>query len=188
MRFLFELLATLIVALALGLASAWYMVDAPRIGTTVGGWKALPPISSDAADPYSRARIARTGEIAMGAGEGLTFVAVEDDAGRELDGACSYRLSGATPTARWWTLSVTDAAGRLPASASGRTYLTSREILRDLEGRFEISVSAPARPGNWLPSFERGAERLVLRLYDTPLALSPGGDTPMPRIERESCR
>ena len=128
------------------------------------------------------------GVVAMGAGEGLVFIAEQDDEGRSLDGGCDYALTGEAPTARLWTLTVSDLAGRLPRAASGRTFLTSREILRDIDGRFEIAVSAGARPGNWLPAPAEGALRLVLRLYDTPLALSPGADMVMPHIERRGCR
>ena len=188
MRFLVELLATLVIALALGLASAWYMVDAPRIGLGVGAWQAVPAISSATADPYTRARIARTGEIALGAGEGLVFFADGDDRGTAFDGACDYSVSGETPTARLWTLAAVDRDGRLPAPATGRISLTSREILRDLDGRFTVTVSASARQGNWLPVEPKGAFRLVLRLYDTPLALSPGNGMTMPQIERGACR
>lgn len=188
MRFLVELLATLLIALALGLGSAWYMVDAPRIGLTVGRWQAIPPVTADTADPYTRARIARTGEIALGVGEGIVFVADEDDAGSSLDGRCIYRISGETPPARLWTLTVVDPAGHPPAAITGRTHITSRELLRDVDGGFVVTVSATARPGNWLPSAPKGRERLILRLYDTPLALSPGPDMTMPRIEREGCR
>jgi hypothetical protein len=188
LRLVVELFASLVIALALGLASAWYMVDGPRIGVDVGAWTAVPSIAADSADPYSRARVARSGEIAMGAGEGLVFVAANDDEGRSLGGDCDYVLSGETPTARLWTLTVSDAAGRLPRAASGRTFLTSREILRDIDGRFEIAVSANARPGNWLPAPAEGALRLTLRLYDTPLALSPGADMVMPHVERRGCR
>lgn len=188
MRLVVELFASLVVALALGLSSAWYMVDGPRIGVSVGAWKAVPSIAAASADPYSRARVARTGEIAMGAGEGLVFVAEHDDEGGALDGGCDYVLAGETPTARLWTLSVSDTAGRLPRAVSGRTFLTSREILRDIDGRFEIAISANARPGNWLPAPAKGALRLTLRLYDTPLALSPGAGMVMPDIERRACR
>jgi len=83
---------------------------------------------------------------------------------------------------------VTDAEGRLPPSVDGRRSLTSREILRDADGRFAIVVSATARPGNRLPSHPSGRLRLTLRLYDTPLALSPETGPAMPRIERGACR
>jgi len=187
-RFLVELLATLVTALVVGLGSAWYMVDAPRIGIGVGSWKAVPAVTAETADPYTRARVARTGEIALGAGEGLVFIAREDDEGRGLDGECDYRISGETPTARLWTLSVLDAGGNLAAPITGRIFLTSRDILRDAEGRFDIAVAAEARPGNWLPSPATGALRFLLRLYDTPLALSPGNGMVMPAIVREGCR
>lgn len=188
MRFVFELFTTLAVALALGLGSAWYMVEAPRIGIEVGRWRAVPSVTAESADPYTRARVARSGEIPMGAGEGLVFVADRDESGAGLAGSCIYRIVGETPTSRLWTLSVVDGSGALPATVTGRTHLTSREILRDVSGHFEITVSATARAGNWLPSPASGPESLVLRLYDTPVALSPGAETAMPRIEREGCR
>ncbi|MDK9697802.1 MAG: DUF1214 domain-containing protein [Siculibacillus sp.] len=188
MRFLVELFATLLIALALGLSTAWYMVAAPRIGFGVGVWTAVPPVSAETADPYARARIARSGEIALGAGEGLVFFADHDEEGVPLDGRCDYRVVGGTPPARLWTLSVVDDAGALPAPVTGRTSLLSREILRDAHGRFEIVVAATARPGNWLPSHAAGAKRLIMRFYDTPLALSPDAGLRMPRVVKGACR
>ena len=52
-----------------------------------------------------------------------------------------------------------------------------------------MTVSPRARPGNWLPvDPAAGGIRLVLRLYDTPIAT--GGklaDAEMPKVERVSC-
>jgi hypothetical protein len=36
--------------------------------------------------------------------------------------------------------------------------------------------------------FRSGAEKAILRLYDTPLALSPDQSMRMPRIVRGACR
>lgn len=189
MRFLLVLLLTIVAALALGIGSAWYMVSAPRAGTVeIGAWRAQPPTDADTIDPYTRARVARTGEIAMGTGEGLSFVATADDQGRRLDGRCDYLLVGDAPPARLWTLTATDAKGAIAVVPSKRTHLQSREVLRDGNGRFEIAVSAAARPGNWLPAPAGGEIRLTLRLYDTTVNLGSGALPPMPTVSRGTCR
>lgn len=189
MRFLLALLVTLIAALALGIGSAWYMVTVPHAGTVeIGAWRAQPPTDAETIDPYTRARVARTGEIAMGTGEGLSFVATVDDQGKGLDGRCDYLLSGEAPPARLWTLTVTDERGEIAVTPSKRTHLQSREILRDGSGRFEIAVSAAARPGNWLPAPAAGRLRLTMRLYDTPFNLGSGALPPMPSVARRGCR
>jgi len=189
LRFLLVLLLTIVAALALGIGSAWYMVSAPRAGTVeIGAWRAQPATDADTIDPYTRARVARTGEIAMGTGEGLSFVATADDQGRRLDGRCDYLLVGDAPPARLWTLTATDERGEIAAVPSKRTHLQSREVLRDGNGRFEIAVSAAARPGNWLPAPSAGNIRLTMRLYDTPINLGSGALPPMPTVSRGTCR
>lgn len=179
----------MIASLALGLTSAWYMVAAPRTGTvSVGTWRALPTIDAATADPYVRARIARSGEIGMGAGEGLTFVANVDTSGRDLDPTCDYRIVGRSPPARLWTLTAIDPEGRPGATPEGRAHLDNRNLLRDATGRFVIALAATARAGNWLPMPATGPATLTLRLYDTPLTLASDQMPPLPSIERGACR
>ncbi|TBW40998.1 DUF1214 domain-containing protein [Siculibacillus lacustris] len=189
MRFFVLILLPPIVALALGLGSAWYMISAPHYGTVAfGAWRLNLPVDAETVDPYTRARIARTGEIVSGAGEGLVFRATQDDAGHGLDARCDYAVAGSMPSARLWTLSVLDPQGRLPANPIGRTHVHGREVTRAPDGTFEVMVSAEARPGLWLPGPASGAPTLVLRLYDTPVAA--GTDTPadLPHVIRRGCR
>jgi hypothetical protein len=98
-------------------------------------------------------------------------------------------LTGVTPQARFWTLTLYDPEGQLVANSLRRQGFTSQEIIRRADGSFEVTVSPRARPGNWLPT--GGIERyvLVLRLYDTPIgaATRTGRDAPMPAITRRSC-
>jgi hypothetical protein len=187
---LIDLAIAILIAAALGFATAWYAVDRGFLfgGMTVGPWQAWPSAGSPDADPYSIARLARTGEVPLGAGEGLAFAATTDQDGAELTGACSYRLDGLTPAARLWTLTAYDANGRLMANAARRTGFHSREILRRQDGSFVISVSGDVHPGNWLPVSTGGPFSLVFRLYDTPLTTAgDASDTTMPRIVREAC-
>lgn len=191
MRLLIDLAIAIVIAAALGFATAWYAVDRGFLfgAIDVGPWEAWPSAGSPDADPYSIARLARTGEVPLGAGEGLAFTATTDQSGATLVGTCTYRLDGLTPAARLWTLTAYDGNGRLMANAARRTGFHSREILRHQDGSFTIAVSTRVHPGNWLPVATDGAFSLVLRLYDTPLTTGgEASDTVMPEITREACR
>lgn len=191
MRLLIDIAIAVAIAAILGFATAWYAVDRGFLfgAISVGPWEAWPGAGSPDADPYSIARLARTGEVPLGAGEGLAFTAVTDQDGAPLAGNCTYRLDGQTPAARLWTLTAYDGNGRLMANAARRTGFHSREILRRQDGSFVIMASNRVHPGNWLPVATEGPFSLVFRLYDTPL--TTGGevsDTMMPRVTREECR
>lgn len=191
MRLLIDIAIAIAIAAVVGLATAWLAVDRGFVfgGINVGPWEAWPRAGSPDADPYSIARLARTGEVPLGAGEGLAFTALTDQTGAPLTGNCAYRLDGQTPAARLWTLTAYDGKGSLMTNPARRTGFHSREILRRLDGSFAIAVSSEVQPGNWLPIATTGPFSLVIRLYDTPL--TTGGevsDDMMPRILREACR
>jgi hypothetical protein len=155
----------------------------------IGAWTAWPKTGTADIDPYARAAIARSGELPIGSGDGVAFFASSDDAGKSLDGRCTVTISGTTPAARFWTLTLYDLDGRLVPNAVDRYGFTSQEIARRTDGSFEIAVSARARPGNWLPT--GGIDRfvVVLRLYDTPVGVATrtAKDAPMPAVAQGSC-
>lgn len=186
--------AVVVVALAafLGLGSAWLAVERELAFDSVraGGWTAFPTAGDANTDPYVRARFATVGELPLDNAEGLAFTARQDTEGRPLFGGCAYRVSGQMPAARAWTVTLyRDADLSLIDNRAERHGFHSLEALRTPDGAVEIAVSPRARPGNWLPSDPEPARlRLVLRLYDTPLAT--GGrvaDIDLPVIEREAC-
>ena len=84
-----------------------------------------------------------------------------DDNGRPLDGRCDVVLSGVTPAARFWTLTLYNPDGELVANSINRYGFTSQEIVRHADGSFEIVVAPRANPGNWLPT--GGIERYIAR-------------------------
>jgi hypothetical protein len=182
---------TLILAAAVGLGATWLtLTHGVAFGAlTIGAWTAWPKSGSLDIDPYARATIARTGELPIGAGDGVAFYARRDDAGNALDGHCTFVVAGMTPAARYWTLTLYDTQGRLVANTIDRHGFTSAEILREAGGRFAITIGPRARPGNWLPS--GGVEHFVLawRLYDTPIGVASLStkEGPMPAITRKSC-
>jgi hypothetical protein len=155
-----------------------------------GPWSAWPKTESGDLDPYARAMLAHSGEIPLGASEGVAFIAEGDSAGHRFEAACDYKVSGRTPQARYWTLTVMTPTGRLDANPAERNGFTSSEILRVADGGFAIFLSRHARPGNWLPLGNGETFILALRLYETDfsaatLALDA---TNLPTIERGACR
>ena len=155
-----------------------------------GPWTGWPRTGTRDADPYARARFARNGETPIGITEGLSFVARQDSKGDSLEPRCDYAVSGAVPAARYWTLSALSPDGHVLAANSNRYGFTSSELLRKMEGDFEIRIAASARPGNWLQVVDGQPFLLMLRLYDTSLSANAYSVTEraMPSIVREACR
>jgi hypothetical protein len=190
-RLLFGSFFTFAIAAAIGLGATWMtLTRGVAFGAlTIAGWTAWPKSGSVDIDPYALAAIARSGELPVGSGDGVAFWARADDTGQPFDGRCDYVVSGMTPQARYWTVTLYDPDGRLVANAIKRQDFTSQEIVRQSDGRFAIAISPRARPGNWLPT--GGIDRFVLvwRLYDTPIGVATRTtkEGPMPAIVRKGC-
>jgi len=191
-RLLFGALLSLAVAAAIGLGSTWFAVTRGTAfgAVTFGAWKAWPKTGSTDIDPYAHAAIARTGQLPIGLGDGVAFVAKSDDHGQPLDGRCDVLVEGTTPQARFWTMTLYTPDGRLVANTVKRQGFTSEEIVRKSDGSFKITIAPRARPGNWLPT--GGIERylLVMRLYDTQIAVATPAEHEalMPAVSRGACR
>jgi hypothetical protein len=155
----------------------------------IGAWTAWPKTGTADADPYARATIARSGQLPIGLGDGVSFTAQTDDDGKIFDGRCDVLLSGTTPTARFWTITLYDAAGQLVANSVNRFGFTSQEIVRNADGTFQVAVAPRASAGNWLPTGGIDRYLLVMRLYDTAVGVSTraGKEVPMPTIKTDGC-
>ena len=192
MRLLFGMMFALTLAAAIGLGMTWMALTQGIAygGVSIGAWTAWPKNGTSGIDPYARAIVARTGELPVGSGDGVAFYARGDDTGQALDGRCDVLLSGITPQARFWTLTLYDLEGHLVANSVRRQGFTSQEIIRKSDGSFDIMVGPRVRPGNWLPT--GGAERyqLVLRLYDTPIGIATrsSSEVPMPTLRKGQCQ
>ncbi len=191
MRLLLGSLFALAVAAIVGLGATYLaLTRGAAFGTlSIGSWSTWPKTGTADADPYARATIARTGQLPVALGDGVSFTAQTDDGGKLLDGRCDVVLSGVTPAAGFWTLTLYNVDGELVANSINRYGFTSQEIVRLADGSFEIAVGPRASPGNWLPT--GGVERfaLVLRFYDTAVGVSTkaGREVPMPAINPRSC-
>lgn len=191
MNLLFGSLLAFVVAAAVGLGSTWAtLTQGASFGALhLGAWTAWPKTGSVNVDPYARADIARTGTLPVALGDGVAFYAHADDQGRAFDGRCDIELSGITPAARFWTLTLYDRDGKLVANAINRYAFTSHEVIRRSDGHFSIDVSPRVRAGNWLPTGGIGTYQLVLRFYDTPVGVATRAEreAPMPTIVTRAC-
>jgi hypothetical protein len=177
-------------AVSLGLWTAWLAVRSPAPIDTIelGAWQAWPNAGTVDADPYSRARLARTGEIPLGSGEGLSLLALTDDSGNPLRQSCDYRIVGQTPPARLWTVALEDTDGRIVESPGGAAALGSDTLLRAPDGSFEIVLSPRPQTGNWISTKDAQRFRVIVRLYDTTARTGTELTTLfMPRITRDHC-
>ncbi|MBV9051230.1 MAG: DUF1214 domain-containing protein [Hyphomicrobiales bacterium] len=173
----------------IGLRSAELALDRNVSGDLVraGAWEMRVSESLVSADPYAQAERARSGVIPLASGEGFTLTARHDSQGRRLNGRCAYIVAGATPAARFWSLTLFDESGHLVANPAQRQGFTSTELSRDAKGGFEINVGSQVMPGDWLPAPPRGFV-LLLRLYDTPIGTGVSV-TPeqVPAVTRLAC-
>jgi len=190
-RLIFFTLLALVIAAGIGVGATWMTATrGTDLGTlTIGAWTARPQNGTADIDPYARASIARSGELPIGTGDGVAFTATTDDNNRPLDGKCDVVVSGVTPAARFWTLTLYDPKGYLVANSLQRYGFTSQEIVRGSDGAFEVRVAARSRSGNWLPTGGIDRYILTLRLYDTPVGVATRSqrEAPMPSIATVGC-
>jgi hypothetical protein len=183
-------LFALAVAALVGLGTTWLALTRGTAfsAVAIGAWTAWPRSGTRDVDPYARAAIARSGELPVGSGDGVAFFARTDDDRRPLDGRCDVRVSGITPQARFWTLTLYDPQGQLIGNAIERQGFTSQEIVRNADGSFDIIVAPRTRAGNWLPTNGVESYMLVLRLYDSPVGVATRAarEAPMPSVV-QSC-
>lgn len=188
---LFKFLVVLIAGTLLGLATTNYVLTRGVSFDEVraGPWIRWPKSGALEIDPYAHAMLSRTGEVPLGSGEGLSFLARRDSTGAPLDAKCDYVVHGAIPPARYWTLALYTPAGSLVDNAAKRFDFTSSEVLRSADGNFEIAVSRQARPGNWLPIGNVAAFTLALRLYDTlfDFGMAKVEAAALPQIDKGRC-
>lgn len=174
----------------LGLASAWWAVTrAAQLGDAAGPWRVSLLAGSAQADALTRARVARGGLLALNREETMYFVASTDSAGAPLRSRCSYRVSGAPPEARWWSLTAYADDFFLFADDQHRYSVSSANAALDAQGRFALRTGPQPPAGAtepWLPTPGDRGLVLTLRVYNPSAALQaqPQSLQP-PRIERQ---
>jgi len=191
MRVLYVLMA-LAVGIVSGLGLTWLAsARGSSFGTVrIGAWTAWPKSGTVDADPYARATFARAGELPLGLGDGLAFIATADDSGTQLDGRCDIHIEGRLPLARFWTLTVYDPRGRLIDNVAERYGYNSAEVVWRPDATMEIVLAPRARGGNWIPTARRDRLVAILRLYDAPVGFGSrsGDNADLPAIRQEFCQ
>ncbi|MDP2123691.1 MAG: DUF1214 domain-containing protein [Parvibaculum sp.] len=192
MKLVLKLLASFVVALVLGVGSALLLL---RGGAGLGGAIAVGPWTTSAetgsadADPYTRARIAIGGLLALSRSETIYFTAATDDAGAPLRTRCAYRIIGTDPPARWWSITAYGADHFLIPNPQDRYSFGGNTLAREDDGSFVIFVGPAAADGNWIPTGEKdGTFTLTLRLYNpNEDAARDPSRIELPRIAGEAC-
>jgi hypothetical protein len=184
-----------IAGVILGVGSALYMAGLWPEGRNmafgnvdVGGWRSDFAVGSKAADPYTRARVARHGLLALAKSEAVYLTRATDETGARLREACTYRLSGGAMPAEWWSVTLYDGQSMLPANTDNALSVNAQGFPT---GAWQ-AVIAPTRPANgeaWISSKGAGDFDLTLRLYipEPALLANPNAALTPPRIERLSC-
>jgi hypothetical protein len=181
-------IAAVIAGVVLGLASAWAALQFGGASFTeqYGRWHFSRAAGSTAADPYTRAIIARAGLLALSAREAVYFSLYEDEQGRPLSESCVYELNGRPLDARWWSVTLyaddnflaqnTDSAHSIDASRAGN------------DAPWNVRIS-PVRGDAqyWLSSREaRRGFVIMLRVYNPQRDFRPS-EQALPVLTTVSC-
>lgn len=196
MKFVSALVGLFLGAL-LGLSSALAAAGIVGPGLRLGGavnvsdWTSDWTIGSEAANPWTRARVARHGLLALTKDEAVYFTRNTDDGGGRLSEACTYKVSGGGLPAQWWSITLYDSTSFLPSNTDNALSfdLTDAQSAGNAEAwSFTIAPLPVDEP--WVSSRVGGAFDLTLRLYkpEASLIASPETTLTAPRIEKLSCR
>ncbi len=177
----------------LGLGAALWTSGIAGSGVALGGkvsidrWASDWTIGSSAANPWTRARIARHGLLALTKAEAVYFTRNTDGSGARLQEACTYRVSGGAIPAEWWSITLYDGASRLPDNTDNALSYDQTKA-GNADWSFTVSPEPAAELG-WISSRGAGQFDLTLRLYRPSGALidDPEGVLKPPRIEKISC-
>ena len=199
-----QMVVRLIVAVIFGanfgaLTALWFggMISGePSIGQAINinNWESDWASGSESVNPYVRARVARNGLLGLRKEEAVYFLKTVDESGEPLREVCTYRVSGGTLPAGWWSITLYDSDSRLPMNEDAHLSFDQTQAAQLTDGgltawAFQISATAPEAGAAWVSSKAGGLFDLTLRLYQPDQALldDPAATLKPPRIERLSC-
>ena len=188
MGFVLRLLGALVVAVVLGLGSAYLSVRPGFGGEIVNGpWSTSLTTGGADADMYTRASVAIGGLLALNKDETIYYNATTDSAGETLTGACTYRVEGRDPDARWWSITVYAKDHFLVDTSTRRWSVTKNSVVRSADGAFVVRLSQTEEPNNWIATAADGFQ-LTLRLYHPAASVKDDPATvALPAIVKEAC-
>lgn len=163
MRFVAQFLTAIIIGL--GLTAITLSTGSGLAAKRKDGWISWANAGHISSDPYTRAFIAKTGQLPIPAQIVQTYFALNDNAYRRLHTACTYRIEGPAVEARWWSIAAYDHKGRLFENELGKYSFNASNSLIRFDGSFHIYLSQNPSPENWLPLGDNGPFLLVFRLH-----------------------
>ena len=179
-----------VAGLLVGAASGWFWLQKGMAqGENYAGWMGNSVTGSADADPWTRARVAVAGLLALTKEHAIYFTRNTDDSGARLREDCRYRVSGGAMPARWWSVTVYAADNYLPLNNDDALSFDATEVQPDPDGNW-TAILAPSRPesGAWASTRKAGEFDITLRLYQPDAkAQADYGSIPMPKVERLDC-
>lgn len=184
--------AFVIIAIILGLAFTSFSLSTGSglAASRAGGWKSWKDAGHVLADPYTRAYVAKTGQLPLPPQIAQTYFALYDNAHRRLHTSCTYVVESPAVEAKWWTLAVYDYNGKIFKNPFKRYSFNAENAMIRFEGGFHVYISQSPQPENWLPVGAEGPFVLVYRLYRKNLTDEQVGqdkEVPLPLIKKVSC-
>nr|CBI80528.1 conserved hypothetical protein [Bartonella sp. 1-1C] len=149
-------------------------------------WESYLHIGTPKADPYTRARTAKRGDISLGYPENLIFQLWTDNQGHPLRPNCHYLLTGHIPETRLFTLYLADKFLKPYTSTNNiPSALHTYNVIYENDGSLRIHISPTPQTGNWLASTSKKEFGIILNLYDTSIISATALRKPMmPSVER----
>ena len=132
------------------------------------GWQNSANIGTIAADPYTRAVVAKSGLLALSRKEAIYFWTNKDHSRREqLSEACDYIIKGGNLPARWWSITLyADDDFLAQNSDEHHSFEATSDFIRS-DGTYEIALSAQkAQISSWISSKNAESFSLTLRMYN----------------------
>jgi hypothetical protein len=178
-----------------GLAAALYAAGMLGPGAAFGGqinasgWHSDWTIGSSAANPWTRARVARHGLLALTKAEAVYFTRNTDSAGARLEEGCTYRVSGGALPAQWWSVTLYNAESFLPDNTDNALSYDQTDAAAAGADGWSFTIAASPAEGGWVSSRNAGQFDLTLRLYKPTAELIEAPETVLkpPVIEKLSC-
>ena len=189
MRQAFKIAAALVLGTLLGLFLTFITVVRPLFpgGIANGPWRTNLSNGDAAGDPYTRARVALHGPLALNRTETIYFTATRDSNGDRLDGRCIYEVSGRDPDARWWSITAYGPNERLIPNPANRYSVSKTTVAHDANSDFTLRIGGTEPGANWIPLCP-GRVSLNLRLYNPgPLISFDPAHAALPAIKKVRC-
>lgn len=172
MKAFYSIVSTIFIGIVLGASSA-YQAISTGWGLDVktnGSWRIYENLAEPELSLYAKAYLVNSGHLPLPQDQALYFFTYEDAVGEPLNTRCDYRLIGDNVNAFWWSISAHSTDFKRFENSSLRYSFNMANVIRNGDGKYNISLSKKVASGNWLPLAtdefgNDGAFMLSLRLY-----------------------